>query len=728
MITTQGRFDSLRAAKTWRADAETSRPADPGYLERLFGENCFGIPQMRAFLPGDVFDRLTATIRDGSRLDPSVAGVVAEAMKKWALARGATHYTHWFQPLTGSTAEKHDSFLKVGAEGKAITSFGGDELVQGEPDASSFPSGGLRATFEARGYTAWDPTSPAFILEGEAATFLCIPTAFSSWAGDSLDKKIPLLRSMDALDRATRRALRLFGEESRRVTASLGPEQEFFLIDQEFYYRRPDMMTAGRTLFGAEPPRGQELDDHYFGSIHDRVLAFMQSVEIALYRLGVPMKTRHNEVAPHQFEMAPVYENANVASDHQQLMMRILEKNARKYGFVCLLHEKPFAGLNGSGKHLNWSFGTADRNLLEPGDTPHDNEKFLFFCTAVLRAVERHQDLLRASIASAGNDHRLGANEAPPSIISVFLGDQLQDIFEQLEQSGSARAGRREGLLGLGVDVLPDLPKHSGDRNRTSPFAFTGNKFEFRALGSSISVSFPATVLNTVVAESIDELAGQLETAFDSGADPKDALRKLLAREARSFKRIVFNGDNYSSDWAAEAERRGLLNLRTAVEALPEMTSPKNRALFEKFGVLAPRELESRLEVRMEQYFIRVNIEGETAANMARTMILPAAVRYLDQLLSACEKAENAGVPSSGVSSSAHRIAALVDDLAASLDVLDAQNAELGGNDMASKTIHMRDNVIPAMNAVREVVDRLEAVVPDDMWPLPSYRDMLFVK
>jgi len=728
MITTQGRFDSLKAAKTWRPAPETARPADPGYLERLFGENAFGIPQMRAFLPTDVFERLKATMRDGSPLDASIAGTVAGAMKKWALARGATHFTHWFQPLTGSTAEKHDSFLKVGEDGKAITAFGSHELVQGEPDASSFPSGGLRATFEARGYTAWDPTSPAFILEGEAATFLCIPTAFSSWAGDSLDKKIPLLRSMDALDRAARRALALFGEESGRVTANLGPEQEFFLIDQEFYYRRPDMMTAGRTLFGAEPPRGQELDDHYFGSIHDRVLAFMQSVEVALYRLGVPMKTRHNEVAPHQFEMAPVHENANVASDHQQLMMRILEKNARKYGFVCLLHEKPFAGLNGSGKHLNWSFGAADRNLLEPGDTPHDNEKFLFFCTAVLRAVERHQDLLRASVASAGNDHRLGANEAPPSIVSVFLGDQLQDVFKQLEQAGAARAGRREGLLGLGVDVLPVLPKHSGDRNRTSPFAFTGNKFEFRAVGSSISVSFPATVLNTVVAESVDELAGQMESAMEAGADRKDALRKLLAREAKSFGRIVFNGDNYSDDWAAEAERRGLVNLRTAVDALPAMASAKNRALFEKMGVLSPRELASRLDVRMEQYFIKVNIEGETAANMARTMILPAAVRHLDQLLSACGKAERAKLATEGLAATARRAAALVDELASALDRLDAQNAELGGDDMASKAVHMRDNVIPAMNAVRGVVDRLEAVIPDDMWPLPNYRDMLFVK
>lgn len=729
MITTRTRFDSLVAAKTW---APRDRPEhdsnDPQLLERTFGRQVFGLRQMRSSLESDVFKQLLSTIENGEVLDPAVADQVAEAMKEWALARGATHYTHWFQPLTGSTAEKHDSFLKVRKDGRAITEFGGQELVQGEPDASSFPSGGLRATFEARGYTAWDPTSPAFLLEGEATTYLCIPTAFSSWAGDSLDKKIPLLRSIDALDRVARRALGLFGRDAKRVAASLGPEQEFFLIDQEFYYRRPDMMTSGRTLFGAKPPRGQELDDHYFGAIHDRVLAFMQAVEMEMYRLGVPLKTRHNEVAPHQYEMAPVYENANLASDHQQLLMWSLQKNARKYGFVCLLHEKPFAGLNGSGKHLNWSFGTDDHNLLDPGDTPHDNETFLFFCTAVVRAVERHQDLLRACIATAGNDHRLGANEAPPSIISVFLGDQLQDVFDQLAQTGSATASSQGGLLGLGVNALPELPKHAGDRNRTSPFAFTGNKFEFRALGSSISVSFPATVLNTIVAESIDEMTTELEEAVDGGAKLEDALRKLLAKEVRAFKRIVFNGDNYSADWVAEAERRGLLNLRTAVDALPEMGSAKNQELFDRYDVLSPRELESRLEVRTEQYFIRVNIEAETAASMARTMILPAAVRYLNDLVSISEGAGGAGVRCRGVVSTARRVSGLVDELADALDELDAQNAELGGDEMSSKAVHMRDNVIPAMNAVRDVVDRMEAVVPDDLWPLPTYRDMLFVK
>jgi len=733
MITTRNRFDSLMAAKSWTPSQPREEPGDPMLLERTFGRQVFGLREMRAALESDVFKRLLSTIENGEPLDRSVADKVAEAMKEWALDRGATHYTHWFQPLTGSTAEKHDSFLKVGKGGKVMTEFRGSELVQGEPDASSFPSGGLRATFEARGYTAWDPTSPAFLLSGEAATYLCVPTAFSSWAGDSLDKKIPLLRSMDALDRVTRRALRLFGHEAKRVTASLGPEQEFFLIDQEFYYRRPDIMTSGRTLFGAKPPRGQELDDHYFGAIHDRVLAFMQAVELEMYRLGVPLKTRHNEVAPHQFEMAPVYENANIASDHQQLLMWSLNKNARKYGFVCLLHEKPFAGLNGSGKHLNWSFGTEDQNLLEPGETPHDNEMFLFFCTAAVRAVERHQDLLRACIASAGNDHRLGANEAPPSIISVFLGDQLQDIFDQLEESGSARPSAQGGLLGLGVKVLPDLPLHAGDRNRTSPFAFTGNKFEFRALGSSISVSFPATVLNTIVAESIDEMAAELEGAVEGGAKLEDALQKLLAKEVRGFKRIVFNGDNYSSEWVEEADRRGLLNLRTSVDALPLLGAAKNQALFEKYGVLSPRELESRLEVRTEQYFIRVNIEAETAASMARTMILPAAIRYLNDLVAAAEgtmrlHATDNHISPSGVLASVRRMTDMVDELSAALDDLDAQNAELGGDEMASKAVHMRDNVIPAMDAVRSVVDRMEAVVPDDLWPLPTYRDMLFVK
>ncbi len=724
---TQRRFDSVSAAKTW-SRAPESRSGDRELLPRIFGEDTFGLREMQARLPENVFRQLTRTIEHGEELDPGIADTVAAAMKDWALSRGATHYTHWFQPLTGSTAEKHDSFLKVGRDGRAITDFGGDELVQGEPDASSFPSGGLRATFEARGYTAWDPTSPAFILGGETATFLCIPTAFSSWAGESLDAKIPLLRSMDALDRVTRRALKIFGVDAGRVTANLGPEQEFFLVDREFYYRRPDLMTSGRTLFGAKPPRGQELDDHYFGSIHERVLAYIQSVEMDLYRLGVPMKTRHNEVAPGQYEMAPVYENANVASDHQQLMMRILERNARRYGLVCLLHEKPFRGINGSGKHVNWSFGTADRNLMDPGDTPHDNLIFLFFCTAVMSAVEKYQDLLLACVSTAGNDHRLGANEAPPSIISVFLGDQLQDIFEQLEESGSAAEREREGLLGLGVSALPDLPRHSGDRNRTSPFAFTGNKFEFRAVGSASSISLPATVLNTIVAEAIDHWTDVLEGVVESGVSLETALWKLLSNEIPSFKRIIFNGDNYSDEWVEEAERRGLLNTGNAVAALPALAAHKNEELFDRYGVMTPRELEARLEVLTEQYFIKINIEGETAAHIARCMILPAAVTYLERLVAARSGTHGAGVPTSGLDSNIARVSGLVDELTAALDELDAQNEELGGDEVSEKVFHMRDNVIPAMNSVRDVADRMEKVIPDDLWPMPSYRDILFVK
>ena len=726
-MNTQKRFDSVTAAKTWNRTPQ-SPPGDRDLLPRIFGEDTFGLREMQSRLPDNIFKQLARTIEHGEPLDPGSADTVAAAMKDWALSRGATHYTHWFQPLTGATAEKHDSFLKVGRDGRAITEFGGDALVQGEPDASSFPSGGLRATFEARGYTAWDPTSPAFIMGGESASYLCIPTGFSSWAGESLDAKIPLLRSMDVLDRVTRRALRLFGIEAGRITASLGPEQEFFLLDREFYYRRPDLMTSGRTLFGARPPRGQELDDHYFGQIHERVLACIQSIEIDLYRLGVPMKTRHNEVAPGQFEMAPVYENANVASDHQQLMMRILERNARQYGFVCLLHEKPFAGINGSGKHLNWSFGTSDRNLMDPGDTPHDNLIFLFFCTAVMSAVEKYQDLLLACVSNAGNDHRLGANEAPPSIISVFLGSELEDIFNQLEESGRAEKREHDGLLGLGVKVLPDLPRHSGDRNRTSPFAFNGNKFEFRAVGSSASISLPATVLNTIVAEAIDHWTDVLEPIVEAGTSIEDALWTLLSNEIPAFKRIIFNGDNYAPEWVEEAARRGLVNTGSTVDALPALASPKNEELFDTYGVMTPRELEARLEVLTEQYFIRINIEGETAGRIARCMILPAAVHYLNQLTSARAGSAAAGAGTAGLDSTIARVSALLDELSTALDELDRRNEELGGDDLASKAIHMRDNVIPAALAVRDVADRMEKVIPDDLWPLPTYRDMLFVK
>ena len=697
-------------------------------IEEIFGENTFGLAQMKARLPKTTYKALVATIESGASLDPSLADSVAIAMKEWALEKGATHFTHWFQPLTGATAEKHDSFVTPNVGGGAVAEFSGKDLVQGEPDASSFPSGGLRATFEARGYTAWDPTSPAFIVENGAGCYLAIPTAFASWTGDALDTKIPLLRSIHALDVQARRALKLFGVDVPHVGATLGPEQEYFLIDEDFYLRRPDLITTGRTLFGAKPPKGQELEDHYFGSIPDRVLQCMSEVEKELYKLGVPVKTRHNEVAPGQFEMAPIYEQANIAADHQHLLMIALRRIAPKYGLVALLHEKPFAGVNGSGKHLNWSFGTDSMNLLEPGDNPHDNMQFIFFCYAVMRAVERHQDLLRAAVAYAGNDHRLGANEAPPAIISIFLGDQLTDIFEQIEKSGEAKSSKRGGLMALGTNVLPHLSKHAGDRNRTSPFAFTGNKFEFRALGGSQSISFAATVLNTIVAESIDELSTELEAEVGKGTNIEDALEKLIARDIKSVKRIIFNGDGYSEDWHKEAEKRGLLNMRNTLDAIPTLTEEKNVKLFEKYGVLTEREVEAREEIAYDQYFKTVNIEGETTAEMAQTMVLPAAVRYLNELLAAAERTKGLGLEPAGKHKVITKVNDLVNQLATALDELTTQNEELGGEDVHSKAHHMRDNIIPAMTKVRSVVDKLEKVLPDDVWPLPRYREMLFIR
>jgi len=732
MQKTSPRFDIIAAANGWSPAAGGARANSVGSrqtmdVEKIFGENTFGLVEMRARLPKPIFKALMATIEQGTELDPTVTDAVALAMKEWALEKGATHFTHWFQPLTGYTAEKHDSFITPNTGGGAVVEFSGKDLVQGEPDASSFPSGGLRTTFEARGYTAWDPTSPAFIVEAPGSSYLSIPTAYASWAGHALDQKTPLLRSMHALDVQARRALALFDTPARRVLATLGPEQEFFLIDQEFFYRRPDLVAAGRTLFGAKPPRGQEMEDHYFGSIPERVLACMIEVERELYRLGVPVKTRHNEVAPAQYEMAPVYENANVSADHQQLTMITLRNVARKYGLVCLLHEKPFAGVNGSGKHVNWSFATDSANLLEPGETPHDNMQFLFFFTAVLRAVDRHQDLLRASIAHAGNDHRLGANEAPPAIISVFLGEELAEIFEQLAKGARAQP-RNGGLLGLGTPVLPQLPKHSGDRNRTSPFAFTGNKFEFRAVGSSQSISFPATVLNTIVAESIDEMVTMLETKVGDGQDFEGALRDVLAQEVLACSRIIFNGDGYSESWHREAESRGLLNLRNTVAALEVLKADKNADLFERYGVLSPEELASRLEISTEHYFKTINIEGETTAEIARTMLFPAAVRFLNDLLAAADRSNTLGVDARGIMAKVNEVNGLLNEFVDVIDHLVRQNEELGGDEVEEKAHHMRDNVIPAMTSVRSVADRLERVIPDDLWPLPTYRDMLFIK
>jgi glutamine synthetase len=686
---------------------------------QVFGANVFSTAVQRQRLPKDIFRRLQQTLARGEALDTSLADAVAQAMKEWALERGATHYTHWFQPLTGSTAEKHDSFYMPTGEGTALPEFSGKELIQGEPDASSFPTGGIRATFEARGYTAWDPTSPAFILENPNGAVLCIPTAFASWTGEALDHKIPLLRSMDALSKSAIRALRLFGDHgSSRVFTTVGPEQEYFLIDQQYYFERPDLVTTGRTLFGAKPPKGHELDDHYFGSIPERILACMLDTERELSKLGVPVKTRHNEVAPNQYEIAPVFENSNVGSDHQQLTMQIMQNVARRYGLVCLLHEKPFAGVNGSGKHNNWSMGTdTGNNLLDPGDTPHDNLQFLFFCAAVIQAVNKHQGLLRASIASAGQDHRLGANEAPPAIISIFLGAELERVFGAIER-GEAGESTPGSFLGLGTSVLPPLPLHGGDRNRTSPFAFTGNKFEFRALGSSQSLSLPNTVLNTIVAEAIDELAGELESELQAGEDLEAALRPILQRSYAANKQIIFAGDNYAPEWHAEAERRGLLNLAATPDALPYLLKDGTVEMFSTYGVFSERELHSRYEVFLEQYVTKLNIEAETVHSIAQTMLLPAAARHRAMLL-------EAELP---------KLAAGAEDLI--LSFIEAlrrlEVANLAENqphdDVLAHAIYMRDAVIPAMDAVREIADKLERVVADDVWPLPKYSEILFIK
>jgi len=713
---TRIRQQNVTAAQ-WSSNGEALGALDLTQPENNpFGANVFSVAEQRDRLPGDVFEKLQKTLEDGEALDPSLADAVAEAMKEWALEKGATHFTHMFQPLTGSTAEKHDSFFEPAGEGEALAGFSGKELIQGEPDASSFPTGGVRATFEARGYTAWDPTSPAFILENPNGALLCIPTAFASWTGEALDAKIPLLRSMDALSRSAIKALRLLGDtESQRVFTTVGPEQEYFLIDEQYYFERPDLISTGRTLFGAKPPKGHELDDHYFGSIPERILACMLEAELEMRKLGIPVKTRHNEVAPAQYEIAPIYENSNVGSDHQQLTMQVLESVARRYGLVCLLHEKPFAGVNGSGKHNNWSMGTdTGTNLLDPGDTPADNQHFLFFCAAVIQAVNKHQGLLRASVANIGQDHRLGANEAPPAIISIFLGAELSKAFEAIS-TGEGDPNTPASFLELGATVLPALPMHGGDRNRTSPFAFTGNKFEFRALGSSMSLAFPNTVLNTIVAEAIDELADELEARTSGGIDTAQAVIEVVKESYLANKGVIFDGDNYSDEWHAEAEQRGLKNLKTTPDALPEVLSDQSVAAFERYDVLSRRELESRYEVWVEQYFIRANIEAETAFSIAKTMILPAALRYL------------ALIGESGVSSVENQVRGLVDDLVAALGELEAANADPGLEGM-ELAVHARDKQLGAMARVREAADKLEKVVPDDMWPLPKYEEMLFIK
>ncbi|HSF99484.1 MAG TPA: glutamine synthetase III, partial [Vicinamibacterales bacterium] len=625
----QGATDSIiEWGKASRTAAPRPRATD------IFGSLTFNDEVQRRRLPRDVYRALRRASTHGQPLDEGAAEVIASAMKDWAVEHGATHYTHWFQPMTGITAEKHDAFLVPTVEGRAVAEFSGRELVKGEPDASSFPSGGMRSTFEARGYTAWDPTSPPYLLSAQNGMTLVIPTVFVSWTGDSLDKKTPLLRSVEALSKQAVRILRLFGTKTEYVATTCGPEQEYFLIDRHFFFARPDLINAGRTLFGARPPKGQELEDQYFGSIPDRVLAFMQDVETELYKIGVPVKTRHNEVAPSQYEIAPVFENVNVATDHQMMTMEMLKRVAPKYGLACLLHEKPFAELNGSGKHVNWSMvDDQGNNLLNPGDTPHDNVQFLVFAAAMLRAVNKWQGLLRMSIASAGNDHRLGANEAPPAIISIFFGDMLTDVFEQIEKGG-ARKARVGGLLDTGVSVLPKLPRDAGDRNRTSPFAFTGNKFEFRAVSSNQSIAFPNIALNVAMTEALDYVATELEKALKAKKTLKQAIKALLTKLVKDNKRIIFNGNGYSDEWRKEAKKRGLLNLTNTVDALPELVRPEVVELFERYKVLNRRELRARYEVAFETYVKTVNVEAQLMVLMANRYIAPAAIRYQEEVAS----------------------------------------------------------------------------------------------
>jgi glutamine synthetase len=717
--------EAIGSIRNWSV-TEAKEPRGPRVTE-AFGSLVFNDEVQQTRLPKPIYHALRRTMTQGEPLDISVADAVASAMKEWAVEHGATHYTHWFQPLTGITAEKHDSFLSPTSDGKAVLEFSGKELVRGEPDASSFPSGGMRSTFEARGYTAWDPTSPPWLLKSGNATTLVIPTAFVSWTGEALDKKTPLLRSMEALSKQAVRILKLFGSTAERVVTTCGPEQEYFLIDQYFYLSRPDLINAGRTLFGAKPPKGQELEDQYFGAIPDRVMAFMSEVETELYKVGVPVKTRHNEVAPSQYEIAPVFENANVATDHQMMLMETLKRSAPKFGLACLLHEKPFAGVNGSGKHLNWSMSDDEgNNLLGPGANPHDNMQFLVFCSAVIRAVNRWQGLLRASISSAGNDHRLGANEAPPAILSIFLGDMLTDIFEQIEK-GSAKSTKHGGMLDTGVLVLPKLPRDAGDRNRTSPFAFTGNKFEFRAVSSNQSIGYPNIVLNLAVTESIDYIATELEKAVKGGKSLNQAVAELLPKVIKENKRIIFNGNGYSKEWEKEAGKRGLLNLKNTVDALPQLVTKDAVTLFETYKILNERELHARYEIMVETYNKTVNVEGQLMVLMANRYILPAAFEYQKDVALSVAAVKSAGGKSVEGKKTLDALTKLTDEFKRRADKLaKALDHESGSAEKHAK--HFRDVVVPAMAALRETGDQLEVMLPHEAWPLATYREMLFIK
>jgi glutamine synthetase len=693
----------------------------------IFGANVFSEKVMKERLPKPVFKSLKKTIEMGEKLDASIADVVANTMKDWAIEKGATHFTHVFYPLTGMTAEKHDAFLVPDGKGGAIAEFSGKLLIQGEPDASSFPSGGLRSTFEARGYTAWDVTSPAYLLENPNGTFLCIPTAFLSWTGEALDKKTPLLRSNQALNKQAKRVLKIFGTDTKLpVTSFAGAEQEYFLIDRNFVFSRPDLLIAGRTLFGAKSAKGQEFEDQYFGVVPRRVLSFMMEVERELFKLGVPVKTRHNEVAPSQFEIAPIFEIGNLATDHNQMIMTTMRSVAKRYGMVCLLHEKPFSGINGSGKHLNYSLGNAELgSLYDPGDTPHDNAQFLVFCAAAIRALHKYGAMLRATVATASNDHRLGANEAPPAIMSMYLGEQLTDVFDQIKK-GKLKNSKSKGVMSIGVDTLPPLPMDPGDRNRTSPFAFTGNRFEFRAVGSAQSIAGSLVALNTMMSESLDYIATELEKATKGDSKKLNAaVQTVLQKIVKEHDGIVFNGDGYSDAWHKEAAKRGLPNLKTTPDALPVLTTKPVIDLFTKYGVLSEAELRSREEIYLEMYAKTLKTEANLVVRMARTIIFPAAMRYQSELAAACANLKAIGQD--------FKMSTL-EDVTAKLRSMQTAVAKLEKLlEHEAKSTHAEakflcDKVLPTMNEVRTYADALEAVVADDLWSLPSYQEMLFIR
>jgi glutamine synthetase len=714
-----------------RSRIETHRTASESIAD-IYGLNVLSLSAMRDVLPKAVYEHLVKTRETGSPLDPAHADAIAGAMKEWAMARGATHFCHWFHPLTGLTAEKHLSFLIPTADGGVLSKFTGADLLLGEPDASSFPSGGIRSTFEARGYTGWDPNGDAFLMQGQMGSTLCIPSVFWGYGGQALDKKTPLLRSTDALNTAALRILRLFGNtQARRVIATVGSEQEYFLIDRRWCLLRPDLLTAGRTLYGARPPKGQEMEDHYFGTIRERALAYMEEVERELYKLAIPVTTRHNEVAPSQYEFAPVFERVEVATDHNLLTMSVMKRVAHRHGMECLLHEKPFAGVNGSGKHNNWSLSDdAGHNLLDPGHTPHDNAQFLVFLTAVIRAVHLHADLLRASVATPGNDHRLGANEAPPAIISIFLGEQLTSVVQAIV-AGETATTKPQSYLHIGVAALPPLPRHDSDRNRTSPFAFTGSKFEFRAVGSGQNIATCNMVLNTMVAESLNAIASRIEAAISSGQNLNDAVLMVLQQELREHQAILFNGDSYSEAWHREAEKRGLPNLKDCVEAIPVYVSPKSIELLTQHKVLSREELESRYRIKLEHYIKTIGMEAALMSDLGRTLILPAAMESEGRISStiAAVKSAREGHPELKQVEYGNRIVSGVTRLLGALDVLDQVRGHAAGTgeDLLVEAKHCRDVMLPAMGEARAAADALEAAMDDTLWPLPKYSEMLFL-